>query len=198
MSKLSGIQTFFNKLGNMRTASAASPAPGLYHYQRQALGERSRVHLRLDADGSGLLLVNASRVVHLNPTAALMAFLYLEDMPEEQAQRALIRRYAVPPQQARLDYQQVAHQISELVRPEGACPVHDLEVETIRPFSARPSALPHGPGAHLPLQQHCAHCYNARRGLRAITEEWKRIIDRLWRGIPRGFTGGGPPNGDLR
>ena len=97
MSKLSGIQTFFNKLGGMRSAS---PAPGLYHYQRQALGERSRVHLRMDEDGSGLLLVNASRVVHLNPTAALMAYLYLEDVPEEQAQRALTRRYAVPPQQA--------------------------------------------------------------------------------------------------
>ena len=203
MSKLNGIQGFFHNLGSKRAGSARFPSPGLYHFQRQALGERSRVHLRLDEDGSGLLLVNASRVVHLNPTAALMAYLYLEGIPEEQAQRALTRRYAVPAQQARLDYQQVAHQISELVRPEGACPVHDLEVETIRPFSARPSA-PYRMDLALTYRcnNDCAHCYNARpRDFAELpTEEWKRILDRLWQlGIPHVvFTGGEPTlRGDL-
>ncbi len=203
MSRLSGIQSFFHNISSRRASSAQYPAAGLHHYQRQALGERSRVHLRLDEDGSGLLLVNASRVVHLNPTAALMAYLYLEDVPEEQAQQALTRRYAVPPQQARLDYQQVAHQISELVRPDGACPVHDLEVETTIPFSARPSA-PYRMDLALTYRcnNDCAHCYNARpRNYSELgTEEWKRILDRLWQlGIPHVvFTGGEPTlRGDL-
>ena len=203
MSRLSGIQSFFHNISSRRAGSAQYPATGLHHYQLQSLGERSRVHLRLDEDGSGLLLVNASRVVHLNPTAALMAYLYLEDVPEEQAQQALTRRYAVPPQQARLDYQQVAHQISELVRPEGACPVHDLEVETTIPFSARPSA-PYRMDLALTYRcnNDCAHCYNARpRNYSELgTEEWKRILDRLWQlGIPHVvFTGGEPTlRGDL-
>jgi hypothetical protein len=44
--------------------SASSPT--LEHYERRRLGERSRIHLRIDGDGSGILLVNASRVMHLN------------------------------------------------------------------------------------------------------------------------------------
>jgi radical SAM protein with 4Fe4S-binding SPASM domain len=151
----------------------------------------------LDEDGSGLLLVNASRVVHLNPTAALMAYLYLEGIPEEEAVRSLTRIYSVPASQAQQDYQQVAWQIGELVRPDGACPLHDLEVETIRPFSARPSA-PYRMDLALTYRcnNDCAHCYNARsRDFGELpTEDWQRILDRVWElGIPHVvFTGGEP------
>ncbi len=173
------------------------PEPGLYHYQHQSLGERSRVHLRLDPDGSGLLLVNASRVVHLNPTAALMAYMLLEEIPEAQALRKITRLYSVSHTQALEDYSQVRLQISELVRPDGVCPVHELDVETIRPFSARPSA-PYRMDLALTYRcnNDCAHCYNARaRDFGELpTGEWKRILDRLWElGIPHVvFTGGEP------
>lgn len=173
------------------------PEPGLYHYQHQSLGERSRVHLRLDPDSSGLLLVNASRVVHLNPTAALMAYMLLEEIPEAQALRKITRLYSVSHTQALEDYSQVRLQISELVRPDGVCPVHELDVETIRPFSARPSA-PYRMDLALTYRcnNDCAHCYNARaRDFGELpTGEWKRILDRLWElGIPHVvFTGGEP------
>lgn len=204
MPKFNGIQNFLNKLSlASRGSHAGIPQPGLYHYQREAPGERSRIHLRLDADGSGLLLVNASRVVHLNPTAARMAFLCLEEVPEEQAVRQITRWYSVPASQARQDYDQVASQIAGLTRPEGACPVHDLEIETIRPFSARPSA-PYRMDLALTYRcnNDCAHCYNARpRSFGEIsTGDWKRILDRLWDlGIPHVvFTGGEPTlRGDL-
>ena len=78
-------------------------APGLYHYDHQADGERSRIHLRVDPDGRGLLLVNASRVMHLNPTAAFMARLALEELPAPQAVHALRKRYQVAEQQAKAD-----------------------------------------------------------------------------------------------
>ncbi len=180
-----------------RKAPFDLPEPGLYHYQRQSLGERSRVHLRLDADGSGMLMVNASRVVHLNPTAALMAYLLLEEIPEGQALRNITRLYSVSRSQASEDFSQVRLQISELVRPEGACPVHELDVETIRPFSARPSA-PYRMDLALTYRcnNDCAHCYNAReRDFGELpTSEWKRILDRIWElGIPHVvFTGGEP------
>jgi radical SAM protein with 4Fe4S-binding SPASM domain len=198
MTLITGIQHFFQRLrGSDSAASLSLPTAGLYHYQRQELGERSRVHLRLDPDGSGLLLVNASRVVHLNPTAAFMAYLYLEDTPEEQALRTLTRTYAVPTEQARQDYGQVVAQVGGLIRPDGACPLHDLEVETIRPFSARPSA-PYRMDLALTYRcnNDCAHCYNARsRDYAELpTSEWRRILDRLWElGIPHVvFTGGEP------
>ena len=45
--------------------------------------EKSRIHLRLDPDGHGTLIVNANRILHLNPTAALMAYLILEGTSDD-------------------------------------------------------------------------------------------------------------------
>ena len=66
------------------------PASGIYHYDYQDGEERSRIHLRIDGDlisgqGNGILLVNANRVIHLNPTATLMAHLYLEGKSDDKA-----------------------------------------------------------------------------------------------------------------
>ena len=47
----------------------SSPTPGLYHYVRENEQEKSRVHLRLDPDGTGTLIVNVSSVMHLNPSS---------------------------------------------------------------------------------------------------------------------------------
>ena len=55
------------------------PAPGVYHYLRENEQSKTRLHLRVEPDGDGLLLVNASRVFHLNPTAAFMAYLALRE-----------------------------------------------------------------------------------------------------------------------
>lgn len=198
MTILTGIAHFFHNLRRSASQPALTrPPAGLHHYKREAIGEKSRVHLRIDPDGSGLLLVNASRVVHLNPTAAQMAYLYLEGIPEDQSLRLLTRTYAVPLEQARQDYRQTTAQIASLIRPDGACPLHDLDLETIRPFSARPSA-PYRMDLALTYRcnNDCAHCYNARpRGYPELsTAEWKRILDRLWElSIPHVvFTGGEP------
>lgn len=169
----------------------------LYHYDRQSLGERSRVHLRVDADGSGLLLVNASRAMHLNPTATFMARLALEEVSSDQAVREITQLYDVPVQQALDDYTHFTTQLDELVRPEGACPIHDLELEVKTPFSARPSA-PYRMDLALTYRcnNDCAHCYNARpRDYPEMSSNgWKAVLDRSWElGIPHVvFTGGEP------
>ncbi|MEW5868866.1 MAG: PqqD family peptide modification chaperone [Chloroflexota bacterium] len=193
---LDRLKSWINHLGG-GTEGSLSPEPGLYHYVRQNTGERSRIHLRVDPDGSGLLIVNANRVMHLNPTAAYMARLALEEIPESQATRAIQQRYQVTQRQARDDYTQFASQLSELIRPDGACPIHDLDLEVTAPFSARPSA-PYRMDLALTYRcnNDCAHCYNARpRNYPELaTEQWQRILDRLWEiGIPHVvFTGGEP------
>ncbi len=180
-----------------RPFDISAHAPGLYHFVHQEAGERSRIHLRVDTDGSGLLLVNANRVMHLNPTAAFMARLALEEVPDTQAVRALVKRYHVSSQQARQDYADFKHQISELVRPDGACPIHDLNLEVTAPFSARPSA-PYRMDLAITYRcnNDCALCYNARpRDYPEMsTDQWKMVLDRLWQlGIPHVvFTGGEP------
>lgn len=171
--------------------------PGLYHYDRQRLGERSRIHLRVDPDGSGLLLVNASRVMHLNPTAACMARLALDGLPAEQAEAWLVEHYTVSSEQAHLDYTHFLAQLEELIRPDGACPIHELDLEITHPFSTRPAA-PYRMDLALTYRcnNDCAHCYNARpRSFPELpTTSWKQILDRLWElGIPHVvFTGGEP------
>ena len=106
----------------LKPAAESVPAayPQLHHYERRTQDERARLHLRIDADGSGQLLVNASRVVHLNPTAAFMARLTLDETPAPQAIQAIRRRYRVSQQQASSDYAQIRTQIDELARPDGA------------------------------------------------------------------------------
>lgn len=189
-----------------RLAAALRPAPhtggtpvspGLYPYTYQGEGEQARLHLRVDADGSGVLLVNASRVLNLNPTAIFMARLALEKTPVDQAEDALRRTYRVSAAQAHADYAQFAAQLNELIRPDGACPIHDLELEVMAPFSARPSP-PYRMDLALTYRcnNDCAHCYNAgpRQRPEISTEQWRQIIDQLWAiGIPHVvFTGGEP------
>jgi len=173
------------------------PPPGIHQYIRDTGTEKSRIHLRLDADGCGTLIVNASRILHLNPTAALMAYLTLEGHDEEQAIATLRRHYQVDKHEARLDYQALSAQLDELLRPDGACPLHELGLETIMPFSPRPSA-PYRLDLALTYRcnNDCSHCYNvAGRNLAELsTADWKRVLDRAWKlGIPHIiFTGGEP------
>ena len=170
---------------------------GLFHYRIEGQDEKSRVHLRLDPDGHGTLIVNANRIMHLNPTAALMAYLILEKTPQTEAIRIVRKHYQVSSSQARTDLQSIQFQLSELTRPDGACPVHDLELETIAPFSARPTA-PYRMDLAVTYRcnNNCAHCYNARsRSFPELdTDQWKRVLDKVWElGIPHVvFTGGEP------
>jgi radical SAM protein with 4Fe4S-binding SPASM domain len=176
---------------------AALPEPGLYHYERSGDGGRCRSHLRVDADGHGTLVVDAARILHLNPTATQMAYLALEGADPEHAARVIARQYRIPSARAREDYTVLAEQVNELTRPGGACPVCDLELDVRAPFSHTPSA-PYRMDLALTYrcQNDCAHCYNARpRSFpERPTEDWQRMIDRLWElGIPHVvFTGGEP------
>jgi radical SAM protein with 4Fe4S-binding SPASM domain len=191
------LQKLSGKLLKPAASDKRAAFPELYHYEHRTEHERARVHLRIDADGSGQLLVNASRVVHLNPTAAYMTRLALEEIPEEQAIKDICRRYRVPKSQAHNDYAQIRSQIDELTRPDGACALHELDLEVIAPFSARPSA-PYRLDLAVTYRcnNDCSHCYNARpRDFAELdTDQWKAIIDRAWKiGIPHiVFTGGEP------
>jgi radical SAM protein with 4Fe4S-binding SPASM domain len=178
------------------------PSAGLYHFEYRAAGERSRIHLRIDGDlatgqGHGMLLVNANRVIHLNPTATLMAYLQLSNIADQEVVNILKRVYHVSDAQSVSDYTHFRSTFSELIRPDGACPVCDLDIDIRAPFTTTPTA-PYRMDLALTYRcnNECAHCYNARpRDFAEIsTSQWKEIIDRLWEiGIPHiVFTGGEP------
>ncbi len=198
MAVFSPLKTRLSHLAsNLIHSGEPGPAAGLYHYRRESPGEQARLHLRIDPDGRGILMVNANRIYQFNPTAAFMAHLCLEDLPQAQAVRAITRRFHVDAAQARSDYAQFTDQLEALLRPDGACPICDLELETTAPFTARPSA-PYRMDLALTYRcnNSCAHCYNARprKYPEISTDDWKRILDRLWElAIPHVvFTGGEP------
>jgi radical SAM protein with 4Fe4S-binding SPASM domain len=172
------------------------PAPGVYHYLRETPSERSRVHLRVDEDGSGTLIVNANRIFHFNPSAAAMAYFSLQQVQPSSVVTAMTRKYNLSRSHAAGDYLDFSSRLDQLITSE-ACPICDLEVETTAPFSARPSA-PYRMDLAITYRcnNDCAHCYNARprKYPELSTEEWIRILDQLWAiGIPHiVFTGGEP------
>ena len=170
------------------------PHPGLFHYEFNEHGAQSRIHLRINPDGNGLLLVNASRIIHLNPTAALIAYFILQQIDRDRAIRYITKAYKVPQAQVFTDYTQTADKINELIKPNGACPIHDLDVDILPPFSSKPSA-PYRMDLAVTYRcnNDCAHCYNARsRDFPELsTSDWFSILDKVWDiGIPHVvFTG---------
>jgi radical SAM protein with 4Fe4S-binding SPASM domain len=188
--------TYFNRIKSP-DSTGDLPSPGLYHFTRSEPGEKSRIHLRIEADQNSILLINANRIVHLNPTATLMAYLVLQQTDVNQVIKTVTRVYQVSKSDVNNDYAQFVRQFHELIRPDGACPIHDMNLEVIAPFSKCPSA-PYRMDLALTYRcnNDCAHCYNARpRDYPELaTDEWKYIINKLWGlGIPHIiFTGGEP------
>jgi radical SAM protein with 4Fe4S-binding SPASM domain len=189
--------TLLERLFASNVESAPALESRLYHYVRQNGGEKSRIHLRVDPLGSGTLIVNADRVLHLNSTAALMAHMIFEGSTDTDIGRELARRSRIALPRAQADAADLRAVLDELVRPDGPCPVHELDLDTSMPFSARPSA-PYRMDLALTYRcnNNCTHCYNARpRSVPELdTAQWKAILDRLWKlGIPHiVFTGGEP------
>lgn len=191
------LKQFAPQLRSPARLHSPLPSPGLHHFAFHDGMEESRVHLRIDADGSGILMVNANRIMHLNQTAAFLAFLALNKTPETEAVSTFRRTYRVDRAQASSDYAQITNQIHELIRPDGACPVHELDLEIVAPFSQHPSA-PYRMDLALTYRcnNDCSHCYNARERTfpELSTQAWYSILDQLWDiGIPHiVFTGGEP------
>lgn len=184
----------FNRLADQ--FSKVKPLPvGLYHFQADQ--KPLRIHLRLREDGSGLLILNASTVLHLNPTAAEYAYHYVKGTAPEEAAKQIASRYRVARGLALQDYTDFADRIQALVESPDLDPVSFLDFERVAPHSAELTS---------PLRLDCALTYRLPRGTQAdyapvkrvdrelTTEEWQTILDKAWQaGIPHvTFTGGEP------
>jgi radical SAM protein with 4Fe4S-binding SPASM domain len=173
------------------------PGPGLYHYRKKFDGGEKRIHLRIEDDLHGLLIVNANQILELNPTAILMAYCILEELPEKQALQLLKRRFSVSRVSSKQDYTQFKMDLKRLLIEESCPACSDIDVEVSNPFSARPSA-PYRMDLAITYRcnNDCSHCYNARpRTYPEIpTREWKQILDNLFdlRIAHVVFTGGEP------
>ena len=169
---------------------------GMYQYRTAPdAEERFRLHLRVEEDGHGTLVINAAKVLHLNQTAAEMAKLLIEEATPEVAARQIARRYRVSRQQAQADYLALQEKIFLLARTDEICPITYLDVQRIDPFQT-PASAPYRMDLALTYRCNngCGHCYVARPPdfPEIGVDDWKQVIDRCWdAGIPHiTFTGG--------
>ncbi len=173
------------------------PEEGIYHYRLEGDDHKARIHLRIDPDEQGLLVINANKVIHLNPTASMMAYLHFEEKTPQEASRMLRKKFRISRQQAKQDYLDFRQQLGDLLNPNGGCPICDLGLETTAPFSAKPSA-PYRMDLAVTYRcnNNCSHCYNARsrRFPEMTVEKWKQVIDKVWDlRIPHVVITGGEP-----
>ena len=175
------------------------PIPaGVYHRQSAPSDQPPyRIHLRLQPDGSGILVVNAATVMHLNPTAAEYAYHFIKGTDAPVAAREVAARYRVSRGTALKDFEDFADRIQTLLSSQDVDPVAYLDFERV---------TPHATSLTAPLRVDCALTYRlpqgadpgdapSRRVDRELgTAEWIEILDKMWQvGVPHiTFTGGEP------
>ncbi len=168
------------------------------HYQTPPdATQQYRLHLRVEKDGRGLLVVNAATVLHLNQTATEYARLLIQGVDEEEAVRTIARRYRVNRSHARADYRELHDHITTLATTVDLCPITYLGLERAEPFSAETSA-PYRVDLALTYRVDEAGTLDpeARRRVdrELSTDEWRCALWALWdAGVPHVcFTGGEP------
>ncbi len=188
----------FRKLLERLFPPPYQPLPaGIHHYQSAPeAGFPYRLHLRLENNGEGVLIVNASTVLHLNQTAAEMAYHLVKQTPPEEAVRQIAGRYRVSRQQIAQDFESLKQRLETLISTPDLDPVTYLGFERHEPYSqltapyrldcALTYRTPSAPSIHDTLQK------RVKREL--VTEEWQTILSKGWQaGIPHIiFTGGEP------
>jgi radical SAM protein with 4Fe4S-binding SPASM domain len=170
---------------------------GLHGYRRKDGKNKTRLHLRIDPDGAGTLVINASSILHLNQTASLIAYHHLNGNDREFIQRTLVQTFDMVPDRIEEQIDLIISDLEGFIQADGK-PVQTYSgVEINAPYSHHPTA-PYRMDLALTYRcnNDCSHCYNAR--LRSYPElstgNWKNIIQRCWDlDIPHLiFTGGEP------
>jgi len=172
--------------------------PGLYNYQTPKDSEyQYRLHLRIEPGGEGLLIINASTVLHLNRTATELAYYLVNQVPKHEAIELMVKRYQTNVTDATNDYKDFMDRIETLINTPDLDPVTYLEFDRLTPYEEFPPA---------PYRLDCALTYNLsaneteghspkERVTRELSfDEWKSILKKAWDvGIPHVvFTGGEP------
>lgn len=171
---------------------------GNYHFQSPPNAVQPlRLHLRIEPGGTGILIINASTVLHLNQTAAEYVFHLVQQTPETEVGKIFADRYNISNEQANQDFMELREKINSLVYTPDLDPVTFLDMERISIYSGSLSA---------PYRLDCALTYHQmgrtpgevapfeRVKQELNTEQWSTILLKASQaGIPHViFTGGEP------
>lgn len=175
--------------------------PAIHHLRGESPQGRYRLHLRVEPGGGGVLVINASRILHLNPTATELALGLIREETEDQVVQRIRSRYRVDEATARRDFQELKGRIETLTHSHDIDPVSFLGTDPMEP-NTPPASAPYRMDLALTYRcdNDCVHCYNDRDQRppesfqELTTAQWKQVLDQLWEiGIPHTcFTGGEP------
>ena len=186
----------FDAIKNYFAAPKPLP-PGNYAYQAPPNAPFPyRLHLRIEADGSGILILNGSTVLHLNQTATEYAYHLVKGNPAEHVGRQIATRYKTSRVKGQRDYEAFTEQLRTLIDTPDLDPVTYLGFDRQTPYTqiSAPYRLDCALTYRLPegVDKAIAPTESVKRELSA--DEWKQIIDKSWQvGIPHLiFTGGEP------
>ncbi|MEJ5309186.1 MAG: SPASM domain-containing protein [Anaerolineae bacterium] len=151
-----------------RAAPPPAVAPGIYHAMQEAEGLYTRFHLRVERDGSGMLIANAAAAARLSPTGVLIAKDLLDGKHEDAILQDLAAHFrGASEAMMRADIAQVNALIQQIITPGDTYPVYNLDDAALSPYGAQLIAPLQ---ASLPL---------------AEPEKIVPLLDKLWdAGIP--------------
>jgi hypothetical protein len=183
---------------NAEKPASHQPLPAETHTFQSGPDEPPyRLHLRLLKDGTGILILNAATVLHLNATASEFAYHMIKGASPDEAARHVAKRYRISLSEALKDYTDFRDRLQTLIHTPDLDPTTFLDFERIAPHSHDLTA---------PLRLDCALTYRLPAGSDASlaptkrvdrelsTQEWETVMDKAWAvGIPHiTFTGGEP------
>lgn len=160
-------------------------------------GQNCRLHLRIEANGEGLLVLNASTILHLNSSATELAYHLIKGTPREFLLKEMTRRYKTSPEQVENDLDIFIGRLDALVLSPDLDPESFLDIDRIDLHEGTLSAplrLDCALTYQIPVETSTAFAPNDRVKRLLDTSEWKTIIQTAWdKGIPHiVFTGGEP------
>ena len=151
-----------------RAKPAAPVASGLYHYQRESDGTYTRFHLRVEPDGQGMLLANATAAARLSPTGVIMAKELLDGRSPDTVLKDIKKGYrGADSDTIQADVARVSGLINTLAAPDDNYPIINFDEIQIDIFQSQLMAPLE---ADIPL---------------ADPEKLRPVLDKLWDiGIP--------------
>lgn len=185
----------------LQQTAPAIPVPGLHTYPIRLDGGERRVHLRVHADGSGVLFVDVTDVIHLNATAVHMVSLALEQVPLAEARKRVAQHYRGASKSELADAVSAMYgMVAQLRADSSGCPVCDLApMLAFQRLFSTPVTAPYKADVALTYacNNSCPHCYNEpdRFTMPSLSRDgWFRVLDQLAAaGIPHIILTGGEP-----
>lgn len=174
------------------------PTPGLHTWKLHSGQDRKRIHLRVEPDGAGVLFVDVTDVIQLNPSAARVVHHLLEGGQAASA-KVILRQGDPGVSRGELSarVRELTALVAQVTTMEPGCPTCGLEFLDRKPLFSTRAKAPYKADLAMTYgcNNACNHCYNETERLPMPSmppDDWRRVIDRLaGLGVPHMiFTGG--------